>query len=162
MSESNFRPPENLKNLGFRPQKMVRWFNPVQLIVTCLKVRASSKYTDNRLTQAALGEHSEPGNYHEKSEIWFDYVADLGDGWNSTYSIAYSIAQSALDVESESGEDKLSLPRGQILIMGGDEIYPTASRDGYRNRTAGPYETALPAAGRREARESIGRNRPYN
>ena len=28
-----------------------------------------------------------------RDEIWFDYVADTGGGWNSTYAIAYHLTQ---------------------------------------------------------------------
>src|SRR6185295_8164743 len=33
--------------------------------------------------------------------------------------------------------------RGEILIFGGDEVYPTASREVYNERLVAPYETAL-------------------
>ena len=48
------------------------------------------------------------------------------------------------------------LPRGQVLVMGGDQVYPTASGDGYEDRCKGPYRAALPeAAGRRAAADAL-------
>lgn len=71
------------------------------------------------------------------TDFWFDYVADLGDGFDATYTVAECLARDGLTIEGEV------LPRGRILIMGGDEVYPTPSDEAYRNRTVGPYETAL-------------------
>jgi hypothetical protein len=36
------------------------------------------------------------------------------------------------------------LPRGQAVIMGGDQVYPTASGQQYEDRFKGPYEAAMP------------------
>ncbi|HEY0035099.1 MAG TPA: hypothetical protein VGB66_00355, partial [Longimicrobium sp.] len=50
-------------------------------------------------------------------------------------------------VDAEMAADEPAderLPRGRILVMGGDEVYPTPGKDGYRNRMAGPYDAALP------------------
>jgi hypothetical protein len=56
----------------------------------------------------------------ERSEIYVDYVADLGDGFDSTYAIAYSIGKNELKVKHATGD--LVLPRADCLIMGGDEV----------------------------------------
>jgi hypothetical protein len=71
-------------------------------------------------------------------EFWFDYVADVGDGFNATYSVAYLLAQEELNVGGER------LPRGEALILGGDQVYPTASGQAYEERFRGPYRAALP------------------
>ncbi|MBD0292991.1 MAG: metallophosphoesterase, partial [Jiangellaceae bacterium] len=36
------------------------------------------------------------------------------------------------------------LPRGNVLVLGGDQVYPTASGRAYGNRWKGPYQAALP------------------
>ena len=72
-------------------------------------------------------------------ELWIDYVADIGDGFDSTYSIAYLLAQP----EVVAGDERL--PRGSVLVMGGDEVYPAASRRDYEQRMKGPYQAANPA-----------------
>jgi hypothetical protein len=73
----------------------------------------------------------------DREEIWIDYVSDLGDGWNSTYAVAFHLAQDELTVGDQT------LPRGDILIMGGDEVYPTADSAEYINRLEHPYGAAL-------------------
>ena len=36
------------------------------------------------------------------------------------------------------------LPRGSLLVLGGDEVYPSASAQAYEDRMTGPYRAALP------------------
>jgi len=104
-------------------------------------------YADKREVQATA---STP-KYHDHSEgkeMWVDYVSDIGDGFDATYSLAYLLAQQKLDVvREESGQSQsLSTPRGTLLVMGGDEVYPTASTQAYEEKTKGPYNAALPHA----------------
>jgi hypothetical protein len=84
-------------------------------------------------------------NGKERTEIWLDYVGDVGDGWNPTYSIAYWLAQRELTLlESKDQQAPRRLTkRGDILIFGGDQVYPIANRQNYAQRLLGPYETAL-------------------
>ena len=85
---------------------MVRWFKPSLLLDTARQAVASAlfgQYADRRLIQAALG-----GPLDDKGlqacdiskevqdadgSVWVDFVADLGDGFDSTYAIAYLLAQ---------------------------------------------------------------------
>lgn len=129
---------------------MVRWFKPSLLLDTARQAIASAlfgQYADRRLIQAALG-----GALDEKGlqacdiskaiqdadgAVWVDFVADLGDGFDSTYAIAYLLSRRALPLEDD-------LPRGQVLLMGGDQVYPTATREEYKRRFRDPYAMAFP------------------
>src|SRR6266850_5884441 len=51
----------------------------------------------------------------ETGAMWVDFIADLGDGFEATYAMAYLLAAHELTV---CGTDK-PLPAGQILIFGG-------------------------------------------
>ncbi len=121
---------------------MVRWFDPVQLAGTALQVVVSGlfgAYSDKREIQAALAPDAKPTHEHAGAEeIWVDYVADLGDGFDSTYTMASILARPQLTVGSWETQ------RGRILVMGGDQVYPTAKRTEYENRLIGPYRAALP------------------
>jgi Calcineurin-like phosphoesterase len=130
------------QELGFTPQRPVGWLAPLLLLNTGLRALLAilfGAYLDKRELQNALSgdvfEH--PGT---DGELWLDYVADLGDGFHATYSVAYLLAQPQLEVDGRT------LPRGQVLLMGGDQVYPLARSDGYENRTKGPYRAALPEA----------------
>ncbi len=130
--------------LGFVRQRPVAWLAPALLAGTAVRVvlgELFGAYLDKRELQAAL-----PQEVHDHSagdELWLDYVADLGDGFNATYSIASLLARPQL---TPDGADE-SLPRGRVLVMGGDQVYPTASWRSYEERTKGPYQAALPVGG---------------
>ena len=102
--------------------------------------------------------------------FWFDYVADLGDGFSATYAIAERLAPSMLspghgnDTVQFGLEDGVALPEpvdlpaGQLLVMGGDQVYPapvrTVEREPYWDRTVGPYELACVESDRNAGTES--------
>ena len=113
------RRPATISELGFVPQAMVRWLDPHQLLDTSTRVLASgflTSYTDSRELQVNM-----TGDVYDRSEsdeLWLDYVADLGDGWNSTYTVARLLAQPQLDLSH--GNERHRTQRGSILVMGGD------------------------------------------
>jgi Calcineurin-like phosphoesterase len=125
---------------------MVRWFDPVQLAGTGVRVAVSAifgSYSDKREIQAALAPAAEPDREHAgDDELWFDYVADLGDGFEATYTVAHFLARPTLRVERDGRA--WDTRRGRVLVMGGDQVYPTATRTEYENRLVGPYRAALP------------------
>ncbi|HWV15659.1 MAG TPA: hypothetical protein VN030_09505 [Cellvibrio sp.] len=132
-------------DLGFVRAPMERWFHPLRLFEIAGRVIVSmvfGSYADQRETQAAF-KRSSRHSYTDKDEIWFDYTADLGDGWNSGYTVAKLLAEPKIAVTDPSGQT-WSTERGRFLVMGGDQAYPLASRDCYRNKVEGPYRSALP------------------
>lgn len=133
--------------------RMVRWFNPLLLIKLLNNVVTSGmfgQYADRRLIVAALDTvdtkiHEkrarslrDDGTLAQEGAVWFDFVADLGDGFDSTYAVATLLARESLTV------DKEELPRGQFLLMGGDEVYPVANKQTYANQLKQPYKWAFP------------------
>lgn len=146
----------------FVRQGMVRWFNPKQLMGTGVKTLFSTllgAFADKREMMPAMElsrdreEDCKPSEksscFYEQqfvekgadvdSAFWLDYTADLGDGFNPTYTVATQLAAETLSLE---GLDE-PLPRGRLLVMGGDQVYPTASREEYLNRMKGPYNAAM-------------------
>lgn len=142
---SGHRPKSQKKqDLGFTRKPMVGWFDPLQLIITALRALVSiifGSYADKREVQG-VSERTDLYDYSIEKELWFDYVADLGDGWNSTYTIAKQLSKPDL-IFNHKGK-QVETKRGRFLVMGGDEVYPTPSREAYGDRTVGPYESALP------------------
>ncbi len=124
---------------------MVAWFDPRQLSDTAVRAGLSlvfGAYADKRELQAAL---KSPALYDEQAgrdELWIDYVADLGDGWDSTYNVARLMAEPKRDLRAADALH--TTRRGQLLILGGDQVYPTAKRAEYQDRFVGPYRAALP------------------
>ena len=129
--------------LGFVRRPMVRWLDPHQLLDTAARVLIAgvfSSYADNRELQALVS--AGPVDRSDAAELWLDYVADLGDGWNSTYSVASLLAAEELKLEWDGETHATS--RGRILVMGGDQVYPVPKQVEYENRLLGPYRAALP------------------
>jgi hypothetical protein len=133
-------------------EKMVGWYDPLQLVKTGIRVAISTvfgEFADRREALASAREIDEKAlesvydySKEDNADFWFDFVADCGDGWNPTFAIARLLAKPELELEP--GGD--SLKRGQLLIMGGDEVYPTASREEYQARLFEPFEAAAKCA----------------
>lgn len=145
--------------------EMVRWYHPALLARVFIRTVVSSvfgQYADQRLVQAA----SDPGSVgdiiarydysnpkaasdHQRINVatdgsyWIDYLADTGDGFESTYTMAYLTALDSLRVNDVDGKTRLKLNHGGILIMGGDQCYPQASREDYMQKLVTPYQWAL-------------------
>ncbi|MHC4042850.1 metallophosphoesterase [Bradyrhizobium sp. 23AC] len=141
--------------------RMVHWFNPILLVKLLNNVITSAmfgQYADRRLMVAALD--SVPPEVHltratafvdglsptQDGPVWLDFVADLGDGFDSTFAVACLLARKELDL------DGVKLPRGQMLIMGGDEVYPLANAQTYKNQLRQPYQWASPDHDRKDVR----------
>ncbi|NOU06837.1 MAG: hypothetical protein HOO99_11710 [Hyphomicrobiaceae bacterium] len=146
---------------------MVDWFDPGLLAKVGVREVISStlgSYTDQRLIQASTDNASEERLKHRynysgvgvntsgdkpapsqaiaadaNGAVWVDYIADLGDGFEATYAMAYLLAADELQVKGESSP----LPAGQLLIMGGDQVYPDATKQEYSNRLRDPYDWAF-------------------
>jgi hypothetical protein len=154
--------------LPFVPQEQVQWLEPGELARTVGKVVLGvtlADYLDKREIQGALDAKPlrAPLDDPDAQELWFDYAADLGDGFDATSSVAWTLAEDHLTVKRPNAErpnaerpnaerpnterpnaDSTSLPRGSMLVLGGDEVYPVASAQAYEDRTLGPYRAALP------------------
>jgi hypothetical protein len=152
-------------------KKMVGWLAPAQLARTSIEVAISTlfgRHSDHRLVEAMASSDDDqqpfydytfyyvddgkdickPDREHPRNSIWIDYVGDVGDGWNSTYAVAHYLAEPGGRKfkynDKETGQEyEVDTRRGEVLIFGGDEVYPTASRQEYEERLVAPYATAL-------------------
>jgi len=128
--------------LGFVRRPAVRWLSPGLLARSGVEVIVSAtfgKFADKRELQR---EPQDVLDYSQTTgDLWIDYLSDTGDGWDATYTMAWLLAQPAL----QAGEE--TLPRGRILLLGGDEVYPSASPEQYEDRFIGPFAAALPKNG---------------
>ncbi|HET8577526.1 MAG TPA: calcineurin [Methylomirabilota bacterium] len=132
---------------------MVGWYEPGLWLSTGVQVLVSTllgQRFDYRIMEDTAGEQpvfdyssweqqrNESGN---PPAFCFDYLADTGDGWNSTHAVASLVAQEELSLGATR------LPRGRFLVVGGDEVYPCASKQSYAERLVAPFEAALPTTG---------------
>ncbi|KAJ6792744.1 Uncharacterized protein M6B38_237155 [Iris pallida] len=120
---------------------------------------------DMRMMQAAMNKVPDDAKNGDllydhlcnKDELWFDFMADTGDGGNSTYAVARLLAQPSLQVKP--GSSKRNLPRGDLLLIGGDLAYPNPSAFTYERRLFCPFEYALQPPSSYKA-EHIAINKP--
>jgi hypothetical protein len=116
---------------------MTGWFDPkvmAQSAAMLITANIFGRHSDTRLIEALGSQPQGVFDYRDRQgDFWLDYVSDLGDGWNSTYAIASAMAEPWL----------LDTPAGDVLVMGGDEVYPYPSRNAYARRTETPYREAF-------------------
>ncbi len=100
-------------------------------------------YNDKREQMSAI----DPDGYLDLSqgrdEVWVDYVSDTGDGFAATYAVAALLAREELPLRAPDGTVRTTR-RGRLLVMGGDQVYPSADLREYEQRLVGPYRAALP------------------
>ncbi len=123
---------------------MTGWYDPRMMAATAIDIATSSLLGvrgDFRLLEALSAPQGvfdySRDEEAERTELWVDYVSDPGDGWNPTYAVASLLARPTLALGGATTR------RGDVLIMGGDEVYPSASRDLYQKRLVRPYRSAL-------------------
>lgn len=151
------RPPSKpitADEIGTMPS-MVRWFDPGVLLKILKPVVISGvfgSYADRRLIQAALDprppeKHFEAADFRsrvakdKKGQLWVDFIADTGDGFASSYTIAWLQSQPKLEVEGQETE------RGGVLLLGGDQVYPDATYKNYNDRFKKLFDWAFPDNG---------------
>nr|CAD1820546.1 unnamed protein product [Ananas comosus var. bracteatus] len=104
---------------------------------------------DMRMMQAAMNKVPDESknsdllydHLQNRDELWFDFIADTGDGGNSTYAVARLLAQRSLQIKI--GDSVQKLPRGDLLLIGGDLAYPNPSTFTYERRFFCPFEYAF-------------------
>lgn len=144
----------------YTQESMVNWLGPLQLMRTGLRTAVATTigaFADPREVHAALNprDSNPPIQVPGDGDVWIDYLADTGDGWDSTYSMALCVSQ---DVELP--EPRLTLPRGDVLLLGGDQVYPTPAHTGYRTRFLDPFRAAFPAPVPKERSDDQGQPVP--
>ncbi|MDB4997545.1 MAG: calcineurin-like phosphoesterase family protein, partial [Myxococcaceae bacterium] len=70
-------------------------------------------------------------------EVWIDYVADTGDDRDVSVAVAKMIFA---DYTNSAGR---SLPRGDVLLFGGDTAYPVATAEEIEQRLLDPFNDVL-------------------
>ncbi|KAL0432477.1 UNVERIFIED_CONTAM: hypothetical protein Slati_2582000 [Sesamum latifolium] len=148
---------EKLKKKQMKPDflEMVPWYSgtSADLFKTVFDLMVSVTLFvgrfDMRMMQAAMSRVEDGAiqddllydQFSEHEELWFDFMADTGDGGNSSYSVARLLAQPLLRVRNK--DSLITLPRANLLLIGGDLAYPNPSSFNYESRLFRPFEYAL-------------------
>ena len=137
---------------GFKPRRhMVRWLSVVEGgWIGWVKLRAAKKPASGPAT-------SDEPTFIDRSDgqdLWFDFVADLGDAFDPTMAVAWQLGRASVRLPGDpTGElpslpgsgagEAGELPRGRLLALGGDQVYPAASGKRYLRRFVHPYQMAF-------------------
>jgi len=119
----------------------VAWYQPDVLWTAARQVLSSLDQLRNRdgregqLLPLVVIDRSIP---EDNGEFWFDFIADTGDGGNAVYAVAN--AALAKELVLDDGQRLQTLPRGELLLLGGDLAYPAASTQDYRYRFVEMFE----------------------
>ena len=133
--------------------KMVGWYNADVLAQSAWMMTVANlfgRHSDSRLIEALSNQPQGVFRFETDApdgEFWFDFVSDVGDGFNPTYTVARGIAAAELDVEGADGA-VVHTRAGSVLVFGGDQVYPYPTRGAYEERTEAPYAAACAAARR--------------
>lgn len=103
------------------------WFSTARTVWRGRRVGPGAAGVD-RPTPAPL----RPAAPDADGDVWVDFVSDTGDGFHATTTVAWLLAQDVLDVGARSTR------RGQLLVHGGDMVYPSGTEAAYRDRFVGP------------------------
>lgn len=79
-------------------------------------------------------------------DVWIDFVADTGDDFSISKAVAKLIAAQYEVDDPDAPGKKLVLPRGHVLVFGGDTAYPVATDIEIHNRVVVPFNQVLRTA----------------
>lgn len=69
----------------------------------------------------------------EADPFWFDFLSDTGDGGDASFTVAQALLAPTLTLGTAAGA-AVTLPEGELLVLGGDLAYPGASALEYQYR----------------------------
>jgi hypothetical protein len=138
--------------LPSRRARMVGWYDPEVLARSAALLTIANlfgRHSDTRLIEALASQPQQEFTFTAQAgqSYWIDYVSDIADGWNPTFAIADGISRRELTVLDASGAPVLT-EGGDVLVFGGDEVYPYPSKEEYARRTEAPYSAAFDGANR--------------
>jgi hypothetical protein len=76
-------------------------------------------------------------------DVWLDFVADTGDDVSVSRAVADMLFATYSVEDPDSPDKELILPRGDLLIFGGDTAYPVATELEIHNRVIVPWNHVL-------------------
>jgi hypothetical protein len=78
-----------------------------------------------------------------EEDLWIDFVADTGDCSSVSHAVAKIIFEDYEVDDPAEPEGRLLLPRGRLLLFGGDTAYPVATELEIHNRVIVPWNRVL-------------------
>jgi len=120
----------------------IAWYNPWVLLRSAREMLSTSDQIRNLDRREMYSPHLRLIQVAEEKrddDFWWDFVSDMGDGGNATYTVAREMQKDSLAcVVSADLQTTESLPEvfpsGELLVLGGDLAYPGSSVEEYQYR----------------------------
>lgn len=128
----------------------VAWYNPAVLLRSARDLLSTADQIRNFDRRELFSGAMAPVIVSARdahSDFWWDFVSDTGDGGNATYTVARAAQSPSLSPGEQAAQDPALpkiLPRGHLLVLGGDLAYPGASGEEYQYRFIELWEAARP------------------
>lgn len=120
----------------------VAWYNPFVLLRSLREMISTNDQIRNldrremyspNLNLIQVAEQKRDGDF------WWDFVSDTGDSGNATYTVAREMQKEFIALAVDPGlvvTEALpqQFPSGELLVLGGDLAYPSASVEEYQYR----------------------------
>jgi hypothetical protein len=118
----------------------------------------SSRALTRRLAETLGADRPEATTLAEAldDDVWIDFVADTGDDFSLSKAVAKLIAAHYEVDDPEDATRKLVLPRGHVLVFGGDTAYPVATDIEIHNRVVVPFNQVFRTAFDGKSRALLG------
>lgn len=147
-----------------REMPMVGWYEPPVLAQSALRLATAdvtAPFADRREARAALTADAAVIDVADvlgpaAGPRWVDFVADVGDGYDPTFAVAWHLmrafvrpgsspALTAVDPTAPMPNPTTVFPAADVLVIGGDLSYPVGDSGTYADRLIGPYQRAADA-----------------
>ncbi len=107
---------------------------------------------------AALGGNPQASTVLEAvgRDLYIDYISDTGDDVSVSAAVAELLLRDLELPDPDHPGETLVVPRGDILLFGGDTAYPVATAQEITNRVLVPFNRAIEARGTGSPRVLLG------
>jgi len=111
-----------------------------------------------RKTAIVLGGDPEANSLTESlgRDVWIDFIADTGDDVSVSEAVARLVFATYEVDDPAKGGERITLPRGDVLMFGGDTAYPVANELEIHNRVIVPFSRVLDQVGDGKRRVLMG------
>lgn len=134
-------------------RRPVAWYAPPVLWQAARELLQSASFQRNLDRRDTFPADLQPLDFSDRAAsqaqpFWFDFMSDTGDGGSATFSVAQALLKPELQLEDPQTGEMLTLPEGELLVLGGDLAYPGAGAQAYQYRFIEPLALARDAGSR--------------
>lgn len=145
---------QDIENIARGQYPMVVWLCftfYIDCVYTVVKAKVlligDARKTKQIREAAEVFDERTNAKYAADGRFYFDFVADTGDGFNATYTVANLMGRKNLTINERREDGSVvqnTIPRAQVVVHGGDICYPITNFINLYYRFVQPYSWAFP------------------